>query len=234
MPNGKVIHEWEFNHATAKILEKMLKEQGFNVVMLSDTESDTSIGNRVRKANAENVDMVISIHYNAYQGVWGTHGGIETLHFPSSANGAKLARFVQSELIKATGLRDRGIKPRGDLGILKTRAVAILLECGFMDNRAEADLMLSKKHQTDCARATVNGINRYFGIALKPPVIILPKKEDAIVNTPKSNIPSAWAKESWAWATKEGLLDGKRPHDPISREEVSIILKRLSDSGKLK
>lgn len=44
-----------------------------------------------------------------------------------------------------------------------------------------------------------------------------------------SNVPSAWAIEAWNWAKKEGLLDGLRPKDAITREEVAAILKRLAD-----
>jgi len=43
------------------------------------------------------------------------------------------------------------------------------------------------------------------------------------------NVPSSWAKNAWEWAKKEGLLDGTRPKDNITREEVAIILKRLAE-----
>lgn len=39
--------------------------------------------------------------------------------------------------------------------------------------------------------------------------------------------PSTWAKETWEWAKKEGYLDGTRPHDPITREEMTIVIQRL-------
>jgi len=43
------------------------------------------------------------------------------------------------------------------------------------------------------------------------------------------NVSSSWAKNAWEWAKKEGLLDGTRPKDNITREEVAIILKRLAE-----
>jgi len=43
------------------------------------------------------------------------------------------------------------------------------------------------------------------------------------------NTPSAWAKEAWEWAKKEGLLDGTRPKDNLTREELAVVLKRLAD-----
>lgn len=39
--------------------------------------------------------------------------------------------------------------------------------------------------------------------------------------------PSKWAEKEWEWAKREGYLDGTRPKDPIKREELAIVLKRL-------
>lgn len=45
--------------------------------------------------------------------------------------------------------------------------------------------------------------------------------------TADKNQPSPWAKEAWEWAKKEGLLDGTRPKDNVTREELALVLKRL-------
>jgi len=45
--------------------------------------------------------------------------------------------------------------------------------------------------------------------------------------TQDKNQPSDWAKDVWEWAKKEGLLDGTRPKDPLTREEFAVVLKRL-------
>jgi N-acetylmuramoyl-L-alanine amidase len=44
--------------------------------------------------------------------------------------------------------------------------------------------------------------------------------------------PSNWAKKEWEWAKNKGLLDGKRPKEPITREEMAIVLYRLKE-GKI-
>jgi N-acetylmuramoyl-L-alanine amidase len=41
--------------------------------------------------------------------------------------------------------------------------------------------------------------------------------------------PSAWAKNAWDWAKKEGLLDGNRPKDNLTREEFAVVLKKVVD-----
>ncbi len=42
-----------------------------------------------------------------------------------------------------------------------------------------------------------------------------------------NNTPSAWAKEAWEWCLKQEYLDGTRPQDPVTREELAVILQRL-------
>ncbi|MCR2045474.1 N-acetylmuramoyl-L-alanine amidase [Anaerosalibacter massiliensis] len=168
MSNGRVIKEWEFNYPTAKKLGEVLRYNGFRVLYVSDTEEDTPLNTRTSRANNANADLFISIHYNAFQSVWGSHGGIETLYHPSSSNGKKLASLMQNELIKETGLRNRGIKERPNLAVLKnTRMPSTLAECGFMDNLEEANLMLDKNYQWKCAKAIAKGVCKYFGVTYK-------------------------------------------------------------------
>ncbi len=40
----------------------------------------------------------------------------------------------------------------------------------------------------------------------------------------KQNTPSSWAKEPWEWGKKNGVTDGTRPKDTITREEVITML----------
>ena len=164
MPDGRVIREWEFNYPTAKKLGEVLKRCGLDVVFVSDTEKDTELSTRVQRANNAKADLFVSIHYNAYKGVWGTHGGVETFHYPGSTKGKKLAELVQNELVKATGLRNRGVKYKNFYVLRRTLMPAILCECGFMDNLEEARLMLDENYQQKVAEAIGKGICNYLGV----------------------------------------------------------------------
>ena len=42
------------------------------------------------------------------------------------------------------------------------------------------------------------------------------------------NGPSSWAKESWNKAHEMGLMDGTRPHDAVTREELAAVLVRMT------
>lgn len=41
------------------------------------------------------------------------------------------------------------------------------------------------------------------------------------------NKPDDWAKKDWEWAKENGYLDGTRPKDNITRQEMAIIIRRL-------
>ncbi len=43
------------------------------------------------------------------------------------------------------------------------------------------------------------------------------------------NAPSSWAKAAWDWAKSKGYLDGTRPKDNVTREELAAVLKNIVD-----
>lgn len=189
----KVIHEWEFNHPTALKLAEILKADGHEVLLVSNTQADTSLQKRVSLANTWGADLFVSIHYNANKGVWGAHGGTEVLYAANSVNGKRAAQIVQEELIKALGWRNRGAKPRTDLYVLnRTNMPAILPEVGFMDNLAEASPMLEESYHYKSALAIAKGINRYFNYT--------PRRGTPIKSTPSATILQAqeWARNKQA------------------------------------
>lgn len=53
--------------------------------------------------------------------------------------------------------------------------------------------------------------------------------ENGAPQAPDKNEPSKWAAESWNKAHEMGLLDGTRPHDNVTREELAAVLVRLSE-----
>ena len=44
---------------------------------------------------------------------------------------------------------------------------------------------------------------------------------------PAANQPDAWARDAWDWAQRMGYLDGTRPRDPVTRQELAQVLMRV-------
>jgi N-acetylmuramoyl-L-alanine amidase len=160
--------ENEFNYHCKLFLMEELKRHNIGIIDCSPGRIDNSLLDRANRANKGKANLFVSIHYNALSTTWGNHGGIETFHFPSSVNGKKFATFVQDELIKITGLRNRGVKSANFAVLRLTNMPAILAECGFMDNKKESTLMKSYTHRKNCAIGIMMGICKYLNIAYIP------------------------------------------------------------------
>jgi len=70
-----------------------------------------------------------------------TANGLEVLYRDNADK--NLAQKMQDALIKATKLRDRKIKQRTDLAVLKFDGPAVLVELGFIANDKDRDTMLN-------------------------------------------------------------------------------------------
>lgn len=96
----------------------------------------------VRKCNAHNVDLDVSIHFNAGASDPDGNGkttGTEVLVY--SAAGAPKQAKTTAEAIAALGFKNRGVKVNSSLYVLNsTKAPAMLIECCFVDDADDAKL----------------------------------------------------------------------------------------------
>jgi N-acetylmuramoyl-L-alanine amidase len=160
-PDGSM-REWEFNSRVADIAKKMLEEyEGVQVQFTHDPKGaiDIPLGKRTYYANNWGADVLVSIHANAAGEEWSSAEGIETYVYTNpSKESLELAQLVQRNLIKETGLKDRGVK-KGNLHMVReTKMPAVLAECGFMTNKKEAELLKSDTYRIKCAVAIVNAL----------------------------------------------------------------------------
>jgi len=106
-------------------------------------------------------DLFVSIHNNS--AFSSEAEGTETLYFPDSQEGQALARLIQNELVSNLKRTDRGIKPRGDLVVLKyTNMPAVLVECAFLSNPVERKLLQEKEFRALTVKAIYQGIDKYL------------------------------------------------------------------------
>ena len=192
-------------------LGKELERLGFKVIYTRTTDKFIELTDRSRISNNANATICISIHLNSFTDA--NSNGLETLYYPTSTKGKKLATDVQRAIVSA-GLcnSDRGIKPRGNLSVLKgTNAPAILIELGFISNAKDVQLLADK--EDEIVQAIARGVTKSLGVKYI-------EGEKSMTNK-----PSSWAK-NWDKATKEGVVDGTRPKEAVTREEVVEMIYR--------
>ena len=180
--------EWSFNNKIALAAERHLESTYDGVVAYRTDDvtgkTDVPLKDRVNKANAKKADVFVSIHNNALAGKWGDHGGTETyIATPASSNpkSMALAREVHPRMVKAFGLKDRGIKAGNLYVVMNTKMPAILVEGAFMDSRTDIKKLRDDKTLEKAGQAIADGIAAYLG--LKKKVVTPPKPQ----KRPESN-----------------------------------------------
>ena len=114
------------------------------------------------KANAWAADLFVSVHCNAAQG---EARGTEVLCYAVDSAGGMLASCIRWRLtgrIQAidAAFRDRGVKERPDLAVLRATSMpAVLVETAFIDNMEDAWLLA--KYPDEFARAIACGVTDY-------------------------------------------------------------------------
>ncbi|MBJ8111719.1 N-acetylmuramoyl-L-alanine amidase [Bacillus cereus group sp. N6] len=104
-----------------------------------------NLNNIVRNCNSHDVDLVVSFHLNAFDT---KANGVEVCYYDQQA----LATKVSAQLAKDIGWSNRGAKERKELYVLaNTKAPAILIELGFIDNEAD----MAKWHVDNIANSVV-------------------------------------------------------------------------------
>lgn len=92
----------------------------------------------VAMCNAKDRDYDVSIHFNSGANNMGGNGqttGTEVLIYSSSSKAKGLAAQICNE-ISALGFKNRGVKTRSDLYVLRhTTKPALLVECCFVDDK---------------------------------------------------------------------------------------------------
>lgn len=120
----------------AKRLERKLRESQLRTVMTRSSDVFISLDERVRMENAQKNAIFVSIHFNDSR-KRGIHG-FETYYH--AANSRELADRIQTKLLTIPHSMNRGVHGGSNLRVLRlANYPAVLVECGFLSNRAEGD-----------------------------------------------------------------------------------------------
>ncbi len=166
--NGNpLVMEKDLNLYIAQKIRDYLVSDGVKVVMTrdDDTFEGTSTENllaRANLANNKNASLFLSVHNNS--SVSPKANGTEVCYTPNSSGAygitsMKFAKMVLDPLVEATGLTNRGLSSRPNLAVLKyTKMPAVLIECGFITNSGDRDVLTDKANLNKIARAVADGI----------------------------------------------------------------------------
>lgn len=168
--------EGNFNRLIGQRLERMLKDAGFEVHVVSDSYKDNSLNDRVKKANqiaakyGKDNCIYISIHSNAAgNGIaWNNATGV-SVHCcrKSSEKSKRLAQLIYKNILDKGYNGNRSIPKDhiwyNDFFVLKnTTMPAVLVENLFYDNKSDLKKLMSDEHRDVILSYLYNGILEFI------------------------------------------------------------------------
>ena len=158
-----IFSETEEDRKVKDAVISKLRQLGHTVYDCTDNDGATqsqNLTNIVRNCNAHNVDLDISIHFNASDG---NGHGTEVYLYGNGRHREAGERIVEE--IAKLGFRNRGIKDGSRLYVVtNTNALALLIECCFCDNAEDAKLYNAES----MANAIVRGITGQTAQSTQP------------------------------------------------------------------
>jgi len=166
--------EWTFNNKVVlAAMAELNNYEGVQLLRLDDPTGrrDVPLRERTNKANQWGADLVWSKHFNAITGRWGNHTGTETFTFNGNkshnAESVRVARVLHQAMLKAWGLRDRGLKTANFHMVREPNCPAVLTEGGFMDSNIDIKIMRDDAKLAEGGREMARALANYYGLKRK-------------------------------------------------------------------
>lgn len=163
------VKEKEINLKIAKELEKLLKKEGIKVVMTRTDDGGlyhSSSNNKKVEDMRKRCEIItkadpvftVSIHQNSYPDE--SVKGAQVFYYGQSQEGKKLAEALQQTLVEQLDPQNhRKAKANESYYLLKkTPSPTVIVECGFLSNYEEAELLNTEEYQKKVAEAVKTGI----------------------------------------------------------------------------
>lgn len=165
--------EKDINLNIAHKLKALLESQDYKVVMTRTT------GDGLYKQGTQNMkveDMhnrcdiitenmpvfTISIHQNSYSEEYVK--GAQVFYYGQSKDGEELAKKIQASMIERLDPENHRIEKANESYYLlkKTPTPTVIVECGFLSNSQEAELLTTDNYQNQVAWAVMMGVLQYL------------------------------------------------------------------------
>lgn len=164
--------EKEINLAIAKKLRTYLEAAGFTVYMTRESddalyaETDTNkksadMRSRIRTMEEKKPEFSVSIHQNSF--TQESSFGAQVFYYGNSSEGKQLAECLQNTIKRVIADENhREAKANESYYLLrKSPCPMVIVECGFLSNNREAELLVTDEYQEKMAWAICLGIVEY-------------------------------------------------------------------------
>ncbi|MGL5718029.1 MAG: N-acetylmuramoyl-L-alanine amidase [Paraclostridium sp.] len=164
------LRESDINLVVANACREELERHGVEVKMSRYKDENDPVSEEIKECNAYGPNLAIDVHTNA-----GGGDGFEAFYYSNGGTSKVLAQNIEAE-VKNIGQNSRGCKTRLNSAgqdyyafIRNTYAPAVILECAFIDNKTDVQIIDTIAEQKVFGVAYAKGILKTLGIAYKSP-----------------------------------------------------------------
>jgi len=161
--------EKDLNLPIALACREALERHGVTVLMSREGDAEESLSGKIADCNRFAPDLALDIHNNA-----GGGDGAEVYHHHGGGTGKILANNILDEVIKI-GQNSRGAKIKKNANgrdyyafIRDTAAPAVIVECAFLDNSTDIQIIDTAEEQKAMGTAIAKGILKTLEIPYQP------------------------------------------------------------------
>jgi N-acetylmuramoyl-L-alanine amidase len=159
------VKEKDLNLSIALACRDVLEKHGVAVKMSRTKDENDPLSEEIKECNAFGPDLAVDIHNNA-----GGGDGAEVFHHHGGGKGKTLAENILSEIVKA-GQNSRGAKVRKNASgndyygfIRETSCPAVIVECAFVDNATDLQILSTEDKKKAMGVAIAKGILKTLGV----------------------------------------------------------------------
>ena len=161
--------EKDLNLSVALACNEELARHGVTTLMSRTGDENDPLTDEIRECNAFAPDLAVDIHNNA-----GGGDGAEAYYHFAGGTGKTLAENILRQIV-AIGQNSRGAKTRKNSEgtdyygfIRQIRCPAVIVECAFVDNTADMQILDSEPERKIMGIAIAKGILATLGIPYLP------------------------------------------------------------------
>lgn len=164
--------EKDLNLSIALACQAELIRHGVDVLTSRAKDENDDLTERIKECNAFNPDLAADIHNNA-----GGGDGAEAFHHHGGGTGKTLAENILDEVVEI-GQNSRGTKTKLNSSgqdyfgfIRETECPAVIVECAFVDNKKDIQIIDTAAEQKAMGVAIAKGMLKTLNIAYKPEAV---------------------------------------------------------------
>lgn len=203
---------------------EILRRHGVIIAETRTVDMTLSLDARCDFENNDHYDYFVSFHRNAFKPETAT--GVETYTYINPGVKLKgMAEQIQRSLVEV-GFANRGVKTANFYVLRKTKAPAVLIEIGFIDNSQDNSLFDSKRAEiiTGISKAILSQLGLHYIEETQTPSNTITEALDLLIKKGILKSPEYWMENARAGSSVKGEYAGLLIENMagfISREDRS-------------